>query len=83
MKFRDGILVKTDKGRGVVPKNINWSYDTVLVYFVDENLQCEKDGFHKDVKEVFDKYSVEIVGLIENGKLHTDSNDSDKLNTPF
>jgi len=83
MKFRDGILVKTDKGRGVVPKNINWNYETVLVYLVDENLHCEKDRFHKDVKEIFDKFSVEIVGLVENGKLYNYNSDNSELPTPF
>ena len=83
MKFIDGILVKTNKGRGIVPENINWNYDTVLVYLVDENLECEKNRFHKDVKEIVDKLSIEIVGMVENGQLHINNTGNSELSSPF
>lgn len=63
---RAGLLVKTNKGKGIVPKNINWQNANVLVYLVDDEMNPKLDEHGKAIKHVLPRNSVEIVKLIEN-----------------
>lgn len=58
-------MVKTDKGLGIVPSNVSWRFDTVLVYMLDDNFKIALDQFGKKEKHVLYKKFVEQVKLIE------------------
>ena len=62
---KTGLLVKTNKGKGIVPKNISRKSEKVLVYLVDDEMNTELDEHGKAVKELMPRNSVEIVKLIE------------------
>lgn len=62
---RKGVLVKTNKGKGIVSDNESWYELKVLVHLVDDDNNDLLDEHGKAVKHVMLKHTIEIAGFVD------------------
>jgi hypothetical protein len=62
---RSGVLVKTNKGKGVVSDDNSWLETRVLVHMVDDDYNDLLDEHGKAIKYVMLKHNVEISGYVD------------------